>query len=1054
VLRRGPFLILFAVSGAAALIYEVVWTRLLTLHMGHGLAAASAVLAAFMGGLAAGAGAAGRLSTKLEPARALRTYAILELAVGVLALLMPLALIAVRPLLAATYADGNGGALFAFVRLSSSVLLLSVPAACMGATFPIASRWIIRAASKAASDVGGLYASNTLGAAIGAVLAGFFLIPAVGLRGTTFIGVLLNVIAAAGAMWIATQTLPEESTATAEATAKAVTLQTPSKKKKKETQQPASARPWLAAIALGVSGFASLTLQVVWTRLLVQILGPTTYAFSTVVAIFIIGIAIGAAVAASITARMKSPAFGLSVTMLLSAALAIAAAGAVDWTLLQMAEIASHPEVQFSGVLLRQVLLVAGLLLPMTVAFGAAFPFAVALAGGADDTVTEHIGVIYAVNTLGAIGGSLLTGFFLIPVIGLHLTIQIVAAVSAITAVAIGWIGGHGRGRIISAALAVPVLAAVVMTPEWDRALLSSGAYKYAIAMRGSDLRSSLTVGELLSYREGATGTVTIRKATGTLSLAIDGKVDASNSGDMLTQRMLAHVPLLLHPNPQRAAIIGLGSGVTLGSALTHALTSATVLEISPEVVEASKFFENENHKALSDPRTHLIVGDGRTHLMLGRESYDVIVSEPSNPWMAGIASLFTREFFQSARARLAPGGVLCQWAHTYDISTRDLKSIIATFLSVFPDGTLWLVGDADVLLVGSTEPLDARIAGIPAAMKRPGVADDLATVGVRNPFSITSIFIAGGDALKAWATTDVLQTDDRSALEFSGPRSIFGAARDDNATGLRDLAASSPKPAAVTEAVSQATPDEWRDRGLMLLKADAYRPAYIDLARAVEANPDDSAAFDGLLRSAIAAGRMIEAEFLLKRLATGPGHPAAKLALSRLLASQGNVDAALRLPIEILDARPDDVAALEQLASIYMDMGDAARLEPVAQRLVKASPKSTWAHYYAGSLFFLNHRPDMAVRAARNAVAIDPTNAKAYNLIGAGLASMGNIDAARDAFEQSLKVDPREPGTYANLATLERQVGNRDRARRLFGEALIIDPSSEVARSGLNSLR
>lgn len=1047
-LRRGPFLILFAVSGAAALIYEVVWTRLLTLHMGHGLAAASAVLAAFMGGLAAGAGAAGRISAKLEPARALRIYAALELAVAALALLMPLALIAVRPLLAASYADGNGGALFAFVRLSSSVLLLSVPAACMGATFPIASRWIVRAASSAATDAGGLYASNTLGAAVGAVLAGFFLIPAVGLRGTTFIGVTLNFVAAAGALWIAKQPLPDATAGPAKAG--------PHRKKKStdEAIPVAIPRPWLAAIALGVSGFASLTLQVVWTRLLVQILGPTTYAFSTVVAIFIIGIAIGAAVASSIAARMKRPAIGLSLTLLLSAGLAIAAAGGVDWALLRMAEIASHPEAQFSGVLLREVLLVAGLLLPMTIAFGASFPFAVALAGGADDTVTEHIGVIYAVNTLGAIGGSLLTGFLLVPSIGLHVTIQAVAAMSAITAVAIAWIGARGRGPIISTVLAAIVLAAVVMTPEWDRALLSSGAYKYAIAMRGSDLRSSLTVGELLSYREGATATVTIRKATGTLSLAIDGKVDASNAGDMLTQRMLAHVPLLLHPHPQRAAIIGLGSGVTLGSALAHPLTAATVLEISPEVVEASKYFENENHKALSDPRTRLIVGDGRTHLMLGRDTYDVIVSEPSNPWMAGIASLFTREFFQSARARLSPGGVLCQWAHTYDISTQDLKSIIATFLSVFPDGTLWLVGDADVLLVGSTEPLDTRIAGIAAAMKRPGVADDLATVGVKNPFSVTSNFIAGGDALRAWASPDVIQTDDRSALEFSGPRSIFGSARDDNATSLRDLAATSPKPAAVTESISQATPDQWRDRGLMLLKADAYRPAYIDFARAVDANPDDPAALDGLLRSTIAAGRMVEAEFLLKKLAIGPGHPAAKLALSRLLASQGNTDAALRLPIEILDASPDNVAALEQLASIYMDMGDAARLEPVAQRLVKASPKSTWAHYYAGALFFLTNRPDLAVRAARNAVAIDPTNAKAYNLIGAGLASMGNTDAARDAFEQSLKVDPREPGTYANLATLERQVGNRERARRLFGEALMIDPSSEVARNGLNSLR
>ena len=1040
--RRGPFLLLFAVSGAAALIYEVVWTRLLTLQMGHGIAAASAVLAAFMGGLAAGAGAAGRISSRLERHRALRLYAALEIAVGVLAILLPFALIAVRPLLAATYADGSGGAVFAFVRLSSSVLLLSVPAACMGATFPIASRWMVRSATSAAGDAGGLYAMNTLGAAIGAVLAGFVLIPALGLRGTTFVGVALNLIAAAGALWIAKQGVVADSGSPAKAG------------RFIETTQPQESQVALAAVALGVSGFASLTLQVVWTRLLVQILGPTTYAFSTVVAIFIIGIAIGAAIASPIATRSKNPAIGLACSMIVSAGLAIAAAGAVDWALLTIATIVARPDTQFTDVLLREVLLVSGMLLPMTIAFGTAFPFAVALAGGNDDRVTENIGVIYAVNTLGAIGGSLLTGFFLVPLIGLHTTIRIVAGIAVVTAVAILFAAARGRGRLIGVALAAIAAVAIALAPEWNRALLSSGAYKYAIAMRGPDLQTALTAGDLMSYREGSTGTVTVRQLTGTVSLAIDGKVDASNAGDMLTQRLLAHVPLLLHPNPQSAAIIGLGSGVTLGSALTHPLKSATVLEISPEVVDGSRFFENENHKALSDRRTRLVVGDGRTHLMLGRETYDVIVSEPSNPWMAGIASLFTREFFAGARARLAPGGVLCQWAHTYDISTDDLKSIVATFLSVFPNGTLWLVGDADVLLVGSTEPLDARIAGIPAAMQRPGVAADLATVGVKNPFAVTSIFIAQGDALKSWASTTLLQTDDRTALEFSGPRSIFGAARDDNATSLRDLAASSPKPPAVAEALQNATTEEWRDRGLMLLKADAYRPAYLDLVKAVEANPSDAPALEGLLQAAASSNQLVETEFLLKRLASGPANPAARLTYSKLLASQGHIEAAARIPIDMLQANPNDVPALEQLASILSDVSDAARLEPVAQRLVNQAPKNTWSHYYAASLFFLQNRNELALRAARNAVAIDPANAKAHNLIGACLASLGNVDAARSAFETSIKADPREPGTYENLATLELQAGNRDRARRYFAEALTINPDSQSAREALNSLR
>ena len=1083
-MRRGAFLFVFAASGAAALIYEVVWTRLLTLHLGHGLAAASAVLAAFMGGLAAGAGAAGRVAGRYSPSRALRVYAGLEIAIAVLALLMPFALVAVRPMLAAAYADGAGGGPFALLRLATSVLLLCVPAACMGATFPIASRWMVRMASTAAQDAGTLYAANTLGAAGGAVLAGFVLIPALGLSGSTFVGVALNVIAAAGALAIARRARSTQSAvATTPATLVGAALQS------RPTADAARPKPaggtsssahrasadkkvpplrseshlWLAATALGVSGFASLTLQVVWTRLLVQILGPTTYAFSTVVSIFIIGIAGGAAIGSRLASRMN-PAIGLACSLLTSAGLALAAASGVDWALLTIAQIVSRPEYQFAEVMQREVLLVAGLLLPMTLAFGAAFPFAVAVATGREESVTQDIGLIYAVNTIGAILGSLLSGFVLVPAVGLHGTIRLVAALGAIVAVAILVKAGHapglgrrglgGGGRAVGFALAGAVTVAIIALPQWDRALLSSGAYKYAPAMRGPSLETALTAGELLSYREGATGTVAVRRLAGTISLAIDGKVDASNAGDMLTQRLLAHVPLLLHPNPQRAAILGLGSGVTLGSALTHPLTEVTVLEISPGVVEASRFFEAENNRALADPRTHLIVGDGRTHLMLGRQSYDVIVSEPSNPWMAGIASLFTREFFAGARDRLTPGGVLCQWAHTYDISSSDLKSIVATFLSVFPNGTLWLVGDADVLLVGSTEPLDARIGGIGDAMRRPGVAADLSGVGVTGPFSLSSLFVAQGDALKAWANGAPLQTDDRSQLEFTGPRSIFGSARDDNAAALRALAASSPKPAAVNALLTSAKPEDWRDRGLMFLKAEAHRPAYDDLARSLTANPDDPAALDALIRAAASDNRIGDAQSFLAHLASDPDHTPAKLALSRVLASQGNVNEAIRIPFSVLQSNPSNVPALEQLASVLSDVGDSARLEPVAIRLVKEAPKSAWSHYYAASLFFLQNRNDLALQAARNAVTIDPAHAKAHNLIGACLANLGRRDEARTAFETSIKADPRESGTYTNLANLELQSGNRTLAIRYFAEALTVDPTSQSAREGLASAR
>jgi tetratricopeptide (TPR) repeat protein len=362
----------------------------------------------------------------------------------------------------------------------------------------------------------------------------------------------------------------------------------------------------------------------------------------------------------------------------------------------------------------------------------------------------------------------------------------------------------------------------------------------------------------------------------------------------------------------------------------------------------------------------------------------------------------------------------------------------------------LWLVGDADVLLVGSTGPLDARIEGVAAAMKRPRVAEDLASVGVKRPFSVTSLFVAEGQALKAWAGEAPLQTDDRSALEFSGPRSIFGVAKDDNASALRQLAASSPKPEAVSKALASVTPDDLRDRGLMLAQADAHRAAYDDLARALESNPNDKATLDGLFNAAASVGKVYDLQSRLTKLAADPANKGAQLALSRVLASQGDYERAVRIASEQLQANPADFAALDQLASVYVDAGDADRLEAVAQRIIREAPKNTWSHYYAASVFFLRGRFDTAVVAARNAVSLDPSNAKAHNLIGACLASMGQNDAARTAFETSLRLEPREAGTYVNLATLELQAGNKQRARDLFAIALVIDPNNRAARDGL----
>lgn len=1043
------FLLVYALSGAAALVYEVAWTRLLTLSLGHGVAAASTVLAAFMGGLAIGAALAGPASDRSSRPRAMRVYAGLEIAIAMLALAMPLGLAALEPVLSRAYADGAGGVAFPLLRLITSVLLVALPAVAMGATFPFVARWYVPAASAATRDAGALYAANTAGAAVGALLTGFVLLPALGLRLTTWTGVAMNLVVAAVAWRLAgrVEVVPPATVAPAR----------PKHAGTPKTAGRAAApalvpQPWLAALAMAAAGFLSLALQIVWSRLLAQVLGPTTYAFSLVVAIFITGLALGAVAGRRLAVGAAAPAAGLATALGVAVCLGAAAVWTIDDGLMAMAAAVSAPGASFESVLARQVLLVTAWLLPVATALGCAFPFAIRTGIGRDDSLGADLGLIYAVNTIGAIAGALTAGFVVIPALGLHGSLQALGVGAALAALAVlVWGRARGMAGAVAASAGVAALGASLALPPWDQALLASGAYKYAASMSDDALQISLRAGHLAYYKEGASATVAVRQAAGTTSLAIDGKVDASNAGDMLTQRLLAHVPLLLHPAPKRVAVLGLGSGVTLGSALSHGIERADVLEISPEVAAASRFFDPENGGALRDARTRLVLGDGRTHILLGREQYDAIISEPSNPWMAGIAALFTREFFEAARGRLTPGGVLCQWAHTYDISSDDMKSIIATFASVFPDATLWLVGDGDVLLIGSNQPLMAQVAELPARLAaRPAAAANLATVGVKDAFALTSLLIAEGPAVAAFSAGVRLQTDDHAPVEFTGPRAVFSRGGADNTATLRALAAEQPVPLAV-EARRTASAASWRDRGWMLFDASAAAAAWADFETAVRLDPRDARALEGLVRAAGVAERQAETLRALRNAAAPVDHLEAQVALSRFLASTGGIEDAARVAFATVERQTSYVPALEQLASVLADVGDRDRLEPVVARLRAVAPDADPTRYYAATLFFMQGRTDLAIAEGRALVAANPTHAKGYNLLGAALATAGRRDEAREAFLASLRSDPRDPSAYTNLALLELEGGNAAAGIQRLAEALTLDPGSVAAREAFD---
>ena len=491
------------------------------------------------------------------------------------------------------------------------------------------------------------------------------------------------------------------------------------------------------------------------------------------------------------------------------------------------------------------------------------------MAGDRTHSSARRFGLVYAVNTVGSVAGTLAAGFVLIPWVGLPTTLSAAAFVLVGAAVMLVMYADLGpRQRTAAYVMSGLALAAIVVAPPWNRELLSSGVYLYApYVPKDLDLETQLEAGTLLYYKDGAPATVSVKRLTGTTTLAVDGKTDASNRSDMLTQKLVAHVPLLLHPAPRSVAIIGLGSGVTLGAALSHPVERADVVEISPEVVEASRFFDTENHQALADPRTHLIVGDGRSHLLLTRRQYDVIISEPSNPWIAGVASLFTREFFEGARARLAPGGIICQWAHTYTISEQDLRSIVATFTSVFPNGTAWMVNDNDVLMVASLDPLVPMLGNIEKHWTRGDAATNLAEVGATDPFHVLSLFLAGPAELSRYSAGADILDDNRMRLEFSAPRELHNASAGRNDASFAAASDPAAAPETVRNRRDHATAAQWRGRADMMAKSDAYSIAYDDYVRALKLDPTDRAALRGFSRTAVLTSRAQDALSWVKSL-------------------------------------------------------------------------------------------------------------------------------------------------------------------------------------------
>lgn len=752
-------LLLFALSGASGLIYQVVWLRMLALTFGVTAYAVSTVLSCFFAGLALGSYVAGRYADRLRSP--LRTYAAVEVLVAVLGVLTPATFAITR----AAYVgivesfDVSGLPALTVLRVLLAFLCLILPATLMGATLPLMVRSSLVRSSSFARNVSLLYAFNTLGAMTGAFVAGFELIGRFGLRGALIVAAACNLLAAGGAFLLSTR-------GPVEAPERIVDLG-------EQTEHPyplAVQRVVLWAFA--VSGGVSLAYEVVWTRMLATFFDATVYGFTAMLTMVLFGIGIGSWLISPFLARRWNWPLvfagiqgGVGLLGLLSVVVMV--------NLIPLGKTLGlyEPPGPYGHMTLRFMgFSAAAVVLPPMLLLGASFPVAarIVTAGGG---VGRRAGGVYAVNVLGGIAGSLIAGFIVLPLLGAQSSLLLFASLNlALVLVVVLQAAPSRRPAMAAAALGlVAIVAAVVASPE-----LLTGIY-----------RERLQGEQVVFVDEGLENTIAVTMAAdGERKLYINGQPQTYTSDGIANYlRMIGHLPMLLHPDPKRALVIGLGGGATGGAVSTYTGTEVDLVELSSAVVNAAPWFEMINEQVLERPNVNLKVQDGRNFLLLSPGGYDVITADIIRPEHAGASNLYSKEYFALARDALAEGGLMLQWLE--QLSDEQYRLMLRAFVETFPYVTLWSNGS---LAIGSQQPLMLTRAGLADRIGNPGAAASLARSGLDTPDKVLSHYTGNRDeALRFLAGDNRAITDNHPYAEFH--RSLRRDRRPPDVSGFsRDL--------------------------------------------------------------------------------------------------------------------------------------------------------------------------------------------------------------------------------------------------------------------------
>ncbi len=1025
---RALLFILFFLSGTSALIYQIVWVRMFGLVFGVTVFAVSTVLTAFMAGLALGSLYFGRwVDKRSDP---LKVFGWLELAIGVFGLSFPFLLNGMNGLYIHVQQVARMGFYSStLVRFALSFLLLLIPSTLMGGTLPVLSKFFVNRLKRLGWDIGRLYSLNNLGAVIGVFLAGFLLLRVVGVRATINIAAGINLLVGSITLMVARPLAGRMRAGDGQSQEKA---QVTGKSAIPEGDTPAYPRYvlYLVLSAFAIEGFTSLSYEVIWSRLLLVLsVYKNVYFFSVIVITFIFGLSFGSFIVAKFIDQRKDllAIFGfVQIAIGVSAICVLPLFGLLP--LLRERVLASYRCSWFTHICFESFAFFLVMVIPTTL-MGTTFPVVTKICTMSLNRLGKRIGEIGCLDTVGSIFGAFAAGFVLIPFIGVPGATLLTAAINLLLGAILIFFHPFMRRRakvLTGLLLACIVAAAFFIVPP-------SGKLRHWQERGPTD--------KWLYYEEGPSATVgVVQPHAGVKRLHINGAITAfAEYGDLRVHRLLAYLPYLLHKNPQNALVIGLGMGVTAQSLIHPGMHQVDCVEISPEVVRAAaKCFSAENRNVLQEPKLRLILEDGRYHLLVTDSKYDIITTNAVHARLS--PNLYTKDFYEACRDKLADNGIMCQWLPTNWMTESEYWSLVKSFMHSFPHTSLWLMNANHTILIGSSSELQIDFNSFARRLEDPKIKSDLVDVGLDDPFAFLAQYVSDEGTLRKFVANVPLNSDNYPYVEFSN---VLDSRV--NAAAIGHILAMRGDGSEVLHSVRESSDEFARIKGELA----KYRESLESITRA------GLSTMYGTTQDAL--------RWFRNGLNVNPDDGFAKYVADRALddivddvqrhLAMGQRAQAITFCESLLEVDPQWPELLVRLAMSYNKIGMFDKATEIARRAIAIAPDFSMAHYALGSVYLRRGSNEHAMAALQQALKLDPDYAPARYRLAAVYARKGMVAEAIAELETVVACEPEFAEGRFSLAMMYVRARKYQEAKRQLTDALRIDSGFQRARSALEEL-